>query len=140
MSSSWNFPSWAKPSYLVSKPSRAKVGHFNFLTEVKLWFFLIYSFFTSFLFSSINFWTSHFLKKNCYSLQKTTENRVKMKKVFWKRKNILKTRQILGNKIRGFVDSEVVKTYQEHFIYRYLFGLVLKEFRQPLELQNLWSG
>ena len=87
MSSSWNFPSWAKPSYLVSEPSRAGVGYFNFRSEVKLWFFLMYSFFTSFLFSSINFWTSHFLKKNCYSLQKTTENRVK--KVFWKCKNLI---------------------------------------------------
>ena len=34
MSLSWNFPSWAEPSYKVAKPSRA--GHFNFRAETEL--------------------------------------------------------------------------------------------------------
>ena len=36
MRSSLSFPNWAKPSYLSSQPSRAKVEHFNFQAETKL--------------------------------------------------------------------------------------------------------
>ena len=36
MRSSLSFPNWAKPSYLSSQPSRAKVEHFNFWAETKL--------------------------------------------------------------------------------------------------------
>ena len=37
MSLSWNFPSWAEPSWKVSEPSRD--GHFNFRAETELDFF-----------------------------------------------------------------------------------------------------
>ena len=36
MSSSWNFPAGASPSYEVSEPSQAKLGHFNFRAETEL--------------------------------------------------------------------------------------------------------
>ena len=36
MSSSWNFPVRAEPSYEGSKPSRAELGHFNFRAETEL--------------------------------------------------------------------------------------------------------
>ena len=36
MSSSWNFPSWAKPSWKGSEPSRAELGHFKFRAEREL--------------------------------------------------------------------------------------------------------
>ena len=39
MSSSWNFPARASPSYEVSEPSRAELGHFNFRAETELNFF-----------------------------------------------------------------------------------------------------
>ena len=35
MSSSWNFLSWAEPSWKGSKPSRIKLGHFNFHTTYR---------------------------------------------------------------------------------------------------------
>ena len=39
MSSSWNFPARASPSYEGSEPSQAKLGHFNFQAETELIFF-----------------------------------------------------------------------------------------------------
>ena len=39
MGSSWNFPARASPSYEVSKPSRAELGHFNFRAGNELNFF-----------------------------------------------------------------------------------------------------
>ena len=36
MSSSWNFPARASPSYEGSEPSRAKLGHFNVRAENEL--------------------------------------------------------------------------------------------------------
>ena len=45
MNSSWNFPSWAEPSYKGTEPRQAKLGHFNFRAETDLSIFLIYSFF-----------------------------------------------------------------------------------------------
>ena len=39
MGSSWNFPARASPSYEVSEPSRAELGHFNFRAETELKFF-----------------------------------------------------------------------------------------------------
>ena len=36
MSSSWNFPARAEPSYEGSEPSRAELGHFNFRAETEL--------------------------------------------------------------------------------------------------------
>ena len=39
MSSSWNFPARASPSYESSDPIRAELGHFNFQAENELDFF-----------------------------------------------------------------------------------------------------
>ena len=39
MSSSWNFPARASPSYEGSEPSRAELGHFNFRAQTELKFF-----------------------------------------------------------------------------------------------------
>jgi hypothetical protein len=39
MSSSWNFPARASPSYEGSEPRQAKLGHFNFRAETELIFF-----------------------------------------------------------------------------------------------------
>ena len=36
MSPSWNFLAQAEPSYEGSVPSRAELGHFNFLAETEL--------------------------------------------------------------------------------------------------------
>ena len=36
MSSSWNFLSWAEPSWKGSELSQAKLGHFNFRAETEL--------------------------------------------------------------------------------------------------------
>ena len=36
MSPSRNFPARASPSYEVSEPSRAELGHFNFRAETEL--------------------------------------------------------------------------------------------------------
>ena len=36
MSSSWNFPARASPSYEGSEPNRAKLGHINFRAETEL--------------------------------------------------------------------------------------------------------
>ena len=36
MSSSWNFPARASPSYEGSEPSRAELEHFNFRAEPEL--------------------------------------------------------------------------------------------------------
>ena len=36
MSSSWNFPARASPSYEGAEPSRAELGHFNFRAETEL--------------------------------------------------------------------------------------------------------
>jgi hypothetical protein len=36
MSSSWNFPARAEPSYKGSEPSQAELGHFNFRAEIEL--------------------------------------------------------------------------------------------------------
>ena len=36
MSSSWNFPAPAVPSYEGSEPSRVELGHFNFRAETEL--------------------------------------------------------------------------------------------------------
>ena len=40
MSSSWNLPSWAKPSWKGSKPSQVEVEHFNSWAETELTKFL----------------------------------------------------------------------------------------------------
>ena len=39
MSSSWNFPARASPSYEVSGSSEPELGHFNFRAETELKFF-----------------------------------------------------------------------------------------------------
>ena len=39
MSSSWNFPAQASPSYEVSSSSEPELGHFNFWAETELKFF-----------------------------------------------------------------------------------------------------
>ena len=36
MSTSWNFLSWADPSWKGSEPSRVELGHFNFWAETEL--------------------------------------------------------------------------------------------------------
>ena len=52
MSSSWNFPAPAEPSYEGSKLSRAELGHFDFRAETELCFFW-HSFFSSIFFSPL---------------------------------------------------------------------------------------
>ena len=75
MSSSWNFPSWAEPSWKVSEPSRAEL-------EV----FIIYSFLrsTNFFFMDEN---QSFLKKKGLFTIKKNKNKVKIrkKKSKWKK-------------------------------------------------------
>ena len=93
MSPSWNFLARAEPSYKVSEPSRAELGHFNFRAETELEFFFMYSFFSSVFwvfFASTNFWTrkSVILRKK---VPITSKNAREIRKKIWA---MLKTLQI----------------------------------------------
>ena len=67
-----------EPSYEVSEPSRAELGHFNFRAETELSIFLCKAFLALFscFYQILNQQFSHFNNKNQYLLQKTSENRV----------------------------------------------------------------
>ena len=75
MNLSWNFPSWAKPSYKGSERSQAELGHLNFWAENLSIFFLCIAFIAQsfFCLASTNFWTK---KKKYYSIKEKTESRV----------------------------------------------------------------
>ena len=65
MSSSWNFPSWAEPSWKVSEPSRAKLGTSIFELKPRCTFFLNIAFLAPNFFVCLKI--SHFKKKKYYS-------------------------------------------------------------------------